>query len=290
MNKILTVRYVYFLSIYLVMATIFGLSFTWNFTPGVVLTYTAIISLWYFLSSKREQNPKAGSAIFILGLWYFYAILNSGSNIITQLTINSLNFIIVICIVFLGKEDKRRLLDFITRITSIILAISLVAWILFLVNVPLPHSAEMMHDDNFHSYINYYFFLLTPREVFVLPRFLSVFKEPGHLASICVLLILANIKNTKEKRFDIIILSIALILSFSLAGWVVMGMVLLLLSYVKGKKIINIMGVLALFAALFFITASNEDSVVNEYIYNRLEYDESSGIVGNNRTNTCWLN
>ena len=285
MNKILTVRYFYFLSVYLVMATIFGLSFTWGIPAGLALIIGVIGSVLFMFTNGKNMNKRNNSTVILLIFWFVYLTFNSGNNFILQSFVNLLNFIIVYSVIVLNIEDKYLLLKVITRITSVILCISLVAWLLFLLGVPLPHSAEFLHTDNYHSYINYYFFLQVAREFSVIPRFLSVFKEPGHMASICVLLILANIKFEKRSKFDIIILSVSLILSFSLAGWVVMAISLLIMSsFERRYRIVKLIGVVMLFAFLFAEFGSNQDSVVNEYIFQRLEYDENIGIVGNNRT------
>lgn len=285
MNKILTVRYFYFLSVYLVMATIFGLSFTWSFPPGLVLAITAFVALLYKSCYSTKVGDTQKKCILLISLWYLYSVLISGSDIILQFFINLLNFIVIYSVISLPINNKTYLLHFITRATSILLCISLFFWFLFLIGIPLPNSGEMIHNDNYHSYVNYYFFIMSPKDFLILPRFFGMFKEPGHVASICVLLILANIDNVKKKLFDIIVFAISLILSFSLAGWVVMALAIFMLAMFKGKyKILGLVGVLIIFGTLYYVSQTNENSVVNEYIFDRLVYDESTGIVGNNRT------
>lgn len=285
MNKILTVRYFYFLSVYLVMATIFGLSFTWGVPAGLMLIIGVIGSVWFMSTYGKNTIKKKNNLIFLFLLWFVLLTVTSGGNYILQLFINLFNFIIVYSIIVLSINNKYLLLKFVTRTTSIILCISLTAWFLFLLGVPLPHTSEFLHSDNYHSYINYYFFVMGPRDFFIIPRFMSVFKEPGHMASICVLLILANIKLENRSIFDIIVLSVSLILSFSLAGWTVMAISLLIMSsFERRYKIVKLIGVVILFAFLFIQFGSSQDSVVNEYIFQRLEYNEESGIAGNNRT------
>lgn len=285
MVKKQAIRYFYFLSVYLVMATVFGLSFTWGFPAGLALTIGVVSSVWFMSTYGKSLNRKNTKCVVLLILWFVFLIVSHGGNYVLQVFVSLFNLIIAYSIIVLNIRDKYLLLKVITRITSVILCISLVAWILFLLGVPLPHTAEFLHTDNFHSYINYYFFVMSPRDFLILPRFMSVFKEPGHMASICVLLILANLKLEKRSMFDIVVLSVSLIISFSLAGWAVMAISLLIMSSFEGRyKIKKIVGVVILLTLLFIQFGSNQDSVVYEYIFQRLEYDEQTGIAGNNRT------
>lgn len=286
MAKIISIRNFYFLSIYMVMASIFGLSFTWSIPQGLFLLMGSLASLLYLFTYGRSVNPKIGICLTLFFLWYALVVITLGGDVLLQTFIQGFNFLIVYSVIALSNDDKAVFLKFISRVTSIILCISLIAWLLFLSGVPLPHTAEFLHDDDYHTYINYYFFVISPRDYIVLPRFMGVFKEPGHMASICVLLIIANLKNGSRSLFDIIVLSLSLVLSFSLAGWVVMGISLLLMSIIDGRhRLIKVLGVTVLFAFLIIGFRGNENTIVYRYIFSRLEYDEEIGIAGNNRTN-----
>lgn len=269
------------------MATIFGVSYTWGLSGGMVLGVTAVIAIAVIRLQHSGVNKNKKKKLFaaVLSLLYFYSILTSGGVFLIQFIANILYFVVAYSILVLTHDDMALLLKFISRITSVMFCISLIGWVLYLVGVPLPHTSEFVHEDDYHTYVNYYLFVTTPYDYLIVPRFMGVFKEPGHAASICVLLILANIKNLKSSKFDIIVFAISLIISFSLGGWIVMAFALLLMSLLEGKhRVLKLVGIALLSGFLIFEFYGNDDSALNQYIFSRLEYDDETGIAGNNRT------
>lgn len=251
--------------------------------PAATFLVVVIVAI---LTSKFVKIPNRYLVIVILFfIYHLIQIFSNGGSFIQQFIINVLYFMMECSILSLNIKDKYGFVFFVSRATSIIVFVSLIAWIVFLAGVSLPHTYEIDYDDGYHSYINYYFFLKKDSiDDSILPRFFSVFKEPGQLGSICVLLILANLSIVKSK-FDTIVLSIALFFSFSLAGWCTIIIALVLRVFLVGGNKRNMAIFLAVFIiVILYIAINNEDSVINNYILDRLVYDESEGIVGNNRT------
>lgn len=182
-----------------------------------------------------------------------------------------------------SKKDKTELLRFITKAFSIIIFISILIYLLaFIVNLPNLGYYKIDGDDFYPTYINYLFYIKsTSFEDFY--RFNGPFREPGHFAIIAVFLIYANRYNFKNNNSLKIIL-FGLILSLSLAGWVLYIVGLAVLNINKMKRLsIGILGVSIIF--LFFINYNGGDNVINQLIIQRLAFDKEKGIVGNNRFN-----
>lgn len=240
--------------------------------------------IYVFMNKNRIYSSGIRSLFFLIGIFYLYMACIS-PNLITGLGLYSLTFVITAGVILLPNRDKLDFLRFISRFTAVLLLISIIAWGMYLVGISLPYTYKVNFEDNFHSYINYYFFLLVDREVSILPRFNSFFIEPGQMASVCVLLLFANLKINKNK-FDIIILLLALILSFSLAGWCVFAIGLILYSLTNpNRPMLKFLGIISLLFFMYSLSQNTEeDSVINTYILHRLQFDADKGIVGNNRS------
>ena len=81
------------------------------------------------------------------------------------------------------------------------------------------------------------------------------------------------------------VLLIALLISFSLAGYVLALMGVML---VKSQKMKKFMPLIFLLVVVYIIGVNynNGDNLLNKYIIVRLEYDEEKGIAGNDRSST----
>lgn len=195
-------------------------------------------------------------------------------------------FLAMTSVIMLPIGEKRYLLKVLTNCFVIILLISIPAWILYLLGVPLPHSNLIYHSNGFHVFYDYYFFRLSQNASYALfPRFSSIFLEPGQLATPCAFLWFLNGANFSRKN---IILLVGLILSFSLIGYGLMiaGFITARLyrsaRYRLVKVVFALIAVIAV--SLYFSRNENSDDPVKTFIVSRLEYDTEKVITGNNRT------
>lgn len=114
-------------------------------------------------------------------------------------------------------------------------------------------------------------------------RFNGPFLEPGHQAMISCLLLFANKYNFKDCKY-LWILLIAIIISFSLAGYVLLVLGYMFLKVHSVSKVV--LFAISLLIAGYVVTDvwNDGDNPVNVLIFERLEYDKDKGITGNNRT------
>ena len=131
-------------------------------------------------------------------------------------------------IIILNTTFKEELLCFITKYFGIFIFFSLMAYLLWLVDISLPYGVSFEGSE--YEGNNYYLFCIARYLVF--PRFGSVFAEPGHLTMGIVPLLCANKFDFNNKY--VIILFVAELFTFSLAGYVCIVFVALCYSlYIK---------------------------------------------------------
>lgn len=177
-----------------------------------------------------------------------------------------------------------RIMTMFCKILAIMLATSIVMWMAHLCGVPLPNSS-ISSDTLLYSYTNYYSFLIDDRSEFeIIPRFHAFFLEPGHLGTLTAFLLLVQVGNWKQ--WYNIILWVATILSFSLAAYVLMVIIVFAGAWLRGKRIlpsiITITSVLALLVIASFFY-NNGDNLLNNLIVQRLEVSDDGKMEGDNR-------
>lgn len=82
------------------------------------------------------------------------------------------------------------------------------------------------------------------------------------------------------------ILLVALVLTISLAGFVISAMGWVFIKLQEGKPIKRLFYILAVLGCIYWggISYNGGRNVLNENILSRLQYDEDKGLSGNNRT------
>ena len=118
----------------------------------------------------------------------------------------------------------------------------------------------------------------------IFPRFHSVFLEPGHLGSACVLLLLTQYGNWK-KWYNIILL-IATLMTFSLAAYVLLTITIFLNLWLQGKDVLYKLLTVVLMLTVVTIASfyyNNGNNLLHDLIILRLEVYDGE-MVGNNRT------
>lgn len=185
------------------------------FTHGVSSAYFSVsgccVSLAVF-SVRRKEFDSGVSGPVLGGLLCF--MVWTGLHLTTfGLIETGLNFVILYILLRLDRTRKRELLAFITKYFAIFVGISLAAYIVWLSGVPLPRSVAF--EGSPYECSNFYAFIMDENYV-LLPRFKSVFAEPGHMTMGLVPLIVANRFNIKNRHVRI--LFVAELFSLSLAG------------------------------------------------------------------------
>lgn len=280
------------------------------FTLGIAINFFASIHVMYFWIIEA-YCPLITMPLFILALLlsrstrtliftrtdfilptvscllvqYYQSVVNAQN--IVPYVISTSSLCLYYCMFRIDKKLAEKALTKICVVFAGFLIISLLFYFLRFFGVDLPNSPV---DRGNYSYTNYYLFLLDDRELWniLLPRFHSVFLEPGHMGTTILMLLATQIG--RWRRWYNIVMFVALLLSFSLAAYC-LGVILLFLRLwiLRRKiflKIIALVSSLAVAVGISFVY-NDGDNMLNNLIVMRLEIsDTGDDFEGNNRVST----
>lgn len=189
----------------------------------------------------------------------------------------------IICIVFLDDKYKGRVLNNITKWYAWLMIISIIFYLIVMF-VKLPNFGILTNGDRYGSFVNYIFYVKEFGGYETISRFGGPFLEPGYVGMIGAFLLFVNQFDLKRKEVQVILLSV--LLSLSLAGWVLAFVGYFEMQYYKRNININRVFSFACFFLVFILFGlfyNNGDNVINNEILSRLAFDEEKGFVGNNR-------
>lgn len=252
--------------------------YPWYMWENRLSTFTVLLTSCFSilfvgisLNKFSLTNKKIGLIICLAFMFVWHLILIGGVGSVFQ-------FITWIVLLLLKDEFKDKLLSFITKWFAWLLLISLIFYIAFLVGFSI--NPTYIEYQGRYPTLNYIFFTLPIDQVDFF-RFKSIFMEPGHLTMGLVPLIIANRFNLKNRY--VLILFIAELFTFSLAGYITMliGYILLNFSFQRLKYLV--FGGILLVISLFVLENAGFSEMLDKFLWNRLEY-HNGDIAGNNRT------
>lgn len=258
-----------------------GLSNNVLFIISIVLFLIAFDNVDLFHSTTRKVT-------FFIISYILTAIGTSQSNLAGFIGCFLFNLPLFV-IVFLRDKYRIEVLRLFDKVILFITVISLAGWFLYLTNVPLPHSSLIFYVDGEAQYqFENYFLFLGPN--MLLPtltqfeRFSSIFYEPGYYAIILVFLIMYHRFDFKKREVWIYI--VALLLTFSLAGYIMFFLMLAGLSLSKSTK--GVAYLLLIIASIYggqelFKDYNGGNNAVNKLIVARMAIEDGNWS-GYNRT------
>lgn len=231
----------------------------------------AIISFF-----KKKLHEKKIPVVFMICVIAFSLWDKHNLNIIGQI-FGITDLILLLIIIMQEREFKEKLLNFITKWFSIFLLVSLIAYILYSLNVYPILPTKIQYGTRYQS-LNFGLFII-PQSIYIdyIVRFRSVFMEPGHMALGTTMLIMANHFNLKNKY--VLILLIVNLFSFSLASYITMFLGYFLFNF-SFKRIKYVLFALTTLLALnYALIATGNEEMLSSYIWDRLEYSEQTGSI-----------
>ena len=277
------------------------------FTIGIAINIFASIHVMYFwmieaycpfvtmplfimsvLLSRSTCTPIFTRTDFLLPtllslIVQYYQCLINAQNIVPFI-ISTASLCMFYCMFRIDKEIAEKSLTKICKVFAGFLIISILFFFLHFIGVNLPNVSV---ERGNYSYTNFFFFLLDDRELWniLIPRFNSVFLEPGHMGTTIIMLLATQIG--KWKKWYNVVLFVALLMSFSLAAYCLGVMLLFLRLWMLRRKIV--LKVLGLVSFLGIIVGgsfvyNDGDNMLNNLIVMRLEVsDTGDDFKGNNR-------
>lgn len=261
--------------LYMVLAIILALKsmkfYYLDVVPSVPLQII-VLSLGILLLQGRQYDSikQYGLLVTILLANFIFITLNN------QAIGNIVNFLLLLSLCLQEDNLKKRLFTNFTKVFSVILFISFIVYIPWIAGLEfLPKHVVEFDGRAFRSD---YLCLYTDS---VPPRFQGLFLEPGHIGMIISFVLFCRGYDLKSKQNWILILS--LILSFSLAGYIlaILGLVMYLLLHGKLSFKAVFLTCICL-GGLSFWAIKQQDNVFYELIFRRLEFDGGT-IAGDNR-------
>ncbi len=191
-----------------------------------------------------------------------------------------------ICVVCLRDNLKPVCLSLITKYYAILLCTSICFWLANMV-VDMPAWGIIKFDNlgGYEDFDNYIFFV-QERSVDGTGRFSGPFLEPGYVGMMGAFLLMSNLFELRNK-YNIIIL-VSILLSFSLAGYMLTFVGYVLCQYYKGKLSLSFLlksGAVIFLLLIFGIIYNGGDNMFNSLVLSRFQAsDNETGFSGNNRT------
>lgn len=276
------------------------------FYVGVLIVYFTSMQAWFLWSissymsviaclfiipamllSQGTSRPCFVRKDFILPLLAYmlltyYQVVNSSSNINAYIS-TLFNAIVFLALFRYDAACLNKVSRMLAKTMAVLLIGSLSFFFLYLLGFPLPGS-NLEFGEDFYSFTNYYLFLLDDRQLFAFfPRFQGVFLEPAYMGGAAALLLQTQRGNWR--KWYCIILLIALLISFSLAGYIYLVAIIFTNLWILGKKIFTHL-ILSIFVLAAFVAGAflynKGDNLVHDLILLRLEMEDGE-IVGNNR-------
>lgn len=277
------------------------------FTIGIAINIFASIHVMYFwmieaycpfvtmplfimsvLLSRSTHTPIFTRTDFLLPtllslIVQYYQCLVNAQNIVPFI-ISTTSLCMFYCMFRIDKEIAEKSLTKICKVFAGFLIISILFFFLHFIGVNLPNVSV---ERGNYSYTNFFFFLLDDRELWniLIPRFNSVFLEPGHMGTTIIMLLATQIG--KWKKWYNVVLFVALLMSFSLAAYC-LGVILLFLRLwmLRRKIVLKILGLVSFLGVIVggSFVYNDGDNMLNNLIVMRLEVsDTGDDFKGNNR-------
>lgn len=261
-------------------------SLLWLIEPYIYLL-TAPLFFMSILLSRSSSRGIFTRTDFLLPMLlclivqYYQSMVNSLNIVPYILTTSSV--LLYYSVFSIDSSLAQKATNSICRWFAAFLIVSMAAFFLVLIGINLP-GYYVVHGN--YSYTNYFLFLLDDRDIFtIIPRFHSVFLEPGHMGTTIVMLLATQIG--QWKRWYNVVMIVAAVLSFSLAAYCLGVMLLFLRLWLMRRKIVLkaalLIGIIAGIVGGSFVY-NDGDNMLNQLIVMRLEMsDTGDDFEGNNR-------
>lgn len=218
------------------------------------------------------------AAYIVLSVWQLFV----QGKTVNAYVVKVFSVIAFFAIFRVRPREIQQFCDFLAKGMGGFMVLSMSFFLLYLLGFPLPGRDANYID--LYSFTNYYFFLIDDRNLFtIIPRFQSIFVEPGHLGTMTALLLFTQFG--KWRRWYNVSLLIATFISFSLAAYGILVPAIFLSLWIKGRQVLK-KGLYAVVILASITTASffynDGDNLLHDLIMIRLEIEDGE-LAGDNR-------
>lgn len=250
------------------------------FLPLLFVTIRIILYINHPHITKKQLASEL--SLFVFALVYCKFFIIEPRHNITEfiLTIIPLSMMML-----LRRTELKKFLYYLIISFSILLTISLIGFTLKTIGIELPYTLLTNPNPWYNPYKNYYLFTVY-NDFGIFTRFTAMMQEPGHIGMACAIFL--YITGYSLKKWYNIVMTISLVWTFSLAGYVLYVAGIVIQKILTNKNYIYSVIKISLFLLLlvlltFFYYQTNRDSVISSLVLSRMEFDNSEGLSGNNR-------
>jgi hypothetical protein len=247
--------------------------FTWGIVPTIIINILPIVAGIVLLLFSNITFTKSALALISITLFVIIQLYVVREFKITAVCLALLRISNIALLLLLNDKFKVEIFKFLTKSISYIIAISLFFWILYLLGINLPNYKI---SSPYGPYINYYFFILYDETSFfsIIPRFSSIFLEPGYLGMLTTFLIISNKFDFRKNSVKIFFA--ATLFSFSLAAFLVILLTFFIFIIKNSSRpLIYVFIFFSLISSMYIISVnlnSGENAIYN-YLFKRLEFN-----------------
>jgi hypothetical protein len=259
--------------------------FAWNHKGSIITGVSVFFVLIRFCIISPKTSKKNPGIILLSVLTYFAVNLRIFG--ITNVILFFSHISVFFFVIQMKNHEKEKLIRWTTTLYAWIIGISMIFYILIVFfGITFSYSLIKLDNEGGYPAFRNYKFLVMRDELTFFHRFQSIFLEPGHIGTIASLILYVN--KYKLKKLSVFIILIGLLLSLSLAGYVLLMLGYCIYQIFDGnkiyKKIIIMLSIIILFGCVgLYLYNEYPDSIITKRIVNRLQYNEEKGISGNNR-------
>lgn len=274
--------------IFILFLTSMELWIAWHGREVFIDFFVGLCLLYLIIKNRIKLNFEQKNVITFLLLLLFAIIYKMANKNWAGIMGETFGYIFpVSLIIFLNDIDRVKCIRYIVKWFAILMVPAIITYFLCQ-TIGLPSLGTLkLHDnpyqEDWYLYKENYFFctMYALRETM---RFNGPFNEPGHLGMMSAFLLLADGFKFNKKSTWVIFL--ALLMTQSLSGYILAFVGFLFANYNNGTMKFKVMMPFLIFIIGGYLYATYYDAgnnFLNERILARLEYDEETGIEGNNR-------
>ena len=249
--------------------------YMWNYTGTPMLLGVTLPLILIIYSHAKKTHIQTSIAFALLTI--FCAILE-GHNFFGCVSLT------MVAILFICPNYLNEIYKYFHSFYTLLIGISAIIWVLVLIGAPLPFNVipplNSLKTTDYYQYP----FLVMPGvnldfSLFRTLQFCGPFDEPGVVGTIAFLILLIEHFNMRKVSNVIILISGLFSMSLFFYG----GLFLYMLYSTTSRKGYLKVRIITLILFILFATLSYNYEVTRSAIWDRLEYDEYKGFVGNNR-------
>lgn len=137
------------------------------------------------------------------------------------------------CFLLMDKDEKVKIFRCFYWIVQACNIIAIIIWVACFLNIPIGFSMVPFYNDGVETsvYTKWFIFAVQGDRKYALLRLCGIFNEPGALGTVCALMFSAIYSNSKKWEKTLLIVTI--VLSFSVAGYILL---LVYLAMYYGQK------------------------------------------------------